>query len=298
MNYCLNDSCPEPVNEIQAQICKACGSKLLLGDRYQILRYIGKGGFGKTFLAADISSPEQSLCVIKQLLAKRRQSTMGRELFNREANILREIGHHPQIPRLIDYFTVQEQFYLVQEYIYGQTLKQEVIRAGALDEKQTKQALKEILLILQEVHRKNIIHRDIKPSNIIRRQRDRKLILIDFGLVEAFTDQIAIDNTNNQERNLSEYSVGSHGFTAPEQYALRPTFASDIYSLGVTCMYLMQVKTPEKIGIDLNTGEIMWFKDLKISEYFSNILLKMLDVSVENRFQNVAEILDILNIKY
>ena len=295
MNYCLNHACPEPSNDIQALICDACGAQLLLCDRYQILRYIGQGGFGKTFLAADISTSEQSLCVIKQLLAKRRQSTMSRELFNREANILGELGNHPQIPGLIDYFEVQEQFYLVQEYIFGQTLKQEVKRSGALDEKQTKQVLREILLILQTVHAQNIIHRDIKPSNIIRRKRDRKLILIDFGLVEDLTGQIATENINNRKKiNLSEYSVGSPGFTSPEQYALRPVFASDIYSLGVTCMYLMQVKTPEEIGIDLNTGEIMWFKNINISKYFRSILLKMLDVSLANRYQTVNEVLQAL----
>ena len=293
MSYCVNPSCPEPVNDIQAQICKACGEKLLLCDRYQILRFIGKGGFGRTFLAADVSSLQPSLCVIKQLHSKRQKSSMGKKLFEREARILGEIGNHPQIPQLIDYFEYRQQFYLVQEYIYGQNLKQEVRGQGVLDESQTRQTLRELLLILQTVHSHNIIHRDIKPSNIIRRHKDGKLILIDFGLVEEQISNFTTDDID--QIVLSEHSVGTRGFAPPEQLALRPVYASDIYSLGVTCIYLMTGKTPEDIGLNPMTGEIMWLKDLDISKSFGNILLTMLNVSVENRYQTAEEVLQALD---
>ncbi|MDJ0536678.1 MAG: serine/threonine-protein kinase [Xenococcaceae cyanobacterium MO_207.B15] len=293
MSYCLNSCCTEPVNNIQAQICETCGAKLLLCDRYQILRFIGKGGFGRTFLAADVSYLQPSLCVIKQLNSQRQKSSMARKLFEREARILAEVGNHPQIPQLIDYFEERQQFYLVQEYIYGQNLKQEIRRKGVLDEPQTRQTLRELLLILQKIHSHNIIHRDVKPSNIIRRHKDGKLILIDFGLVE---DQISKSITDDIEQiALSEQSVGTRGFAPPEQLALRPVYASDIYSLGVTSIYLMTGKTPEKIGLDPMTGEIMWFKDLNISKSFADILLKMLDVSVKNRYQTVEETLQALD---
>ncbi len=124
MSYCFNPNCSQPVNNIQNQICEACGARLLLRDRYQILRFIGKGGFGNTFLAADVSHLQPSLCVIKQLNAKRQNSSMGQKLFEREAKILGAIGDNCHIPQLIDYFEEQQQFYLVQDYIYGQNLQQ------------------------------------------------------------------------------------------------------------------------------------------------------------------------------
>ena len=292
MSYCLNPTCAEPVNNIQAKICGSCGSELLLRDRYQLLRYIGKGGFGKTFLAADIASPEQPLGVMKQLRSKRQKSSTSKKLFEREARILGEIGNHPQIPSLIDYFEDREQFFLIQEYIYGQNLRQEIKQHGTFDESQTKQALKEILLILQYVHSHKVIHRDIKPSNILRRHRDRKLVLIDFGLVEEQADQL--NNKHGKELVFSEHSVGTRGFTPPEQIALQPVYASDIYSLGVTCIYLMTGKTPEKIGLDPMTGEVMWFKDIQISPKFANILRTMLEIAVEDRYQTADEVLQAL----
>lgn len=292
MSYCLNPTCPEPINTIQAKICEACGNELLLGDRYQLLRYIGKGGFGRTFLAADLSSPEQSLGVMKQLRSKRQKSSTGKKLFEREARILGEIGNHPQIPSLIDYFEDRGQFFLIQEYIFGQNLKQEIKQHGTLSESQTKQALKEILLILKYVHSHQIIHRDIKPSNILLRHSDRKLVLIDFGLVEDQADNLSPNQ--GEERIFSEHSVGTRGFAPPEQIALQPVYASDIYSLGVTCIYLMTGKTPEKIGLDPMTGEVMWFKNIQVSPSFAKILLTMLEIAVEDRYQTAGDVLQAL----
>lgn len=293
MSYCFNPNCSQPVNNIQNQICEACGARLLLRDRYQILRFIGKGGFGNTFLAADVSHLQPSLCVIKQLNAKRQNSSMGQKLFEREAKILGAIGDNCHIPQLIDYFEEKQQFYLVQNYIYGQNLQQEVTKQGVLNESQTKQALQELLLILQQVHSHNIIHRDVKPSNIIRRRKDGKLILIDFGMVEEQTTDFTTNNL--AQMALSEYSVGTRGYAPPEQLALRPVYASDIYSLGVTAIYLMKGKKPTDIGINPMTGEVMWLKDLDISDSFGNILLKMLDVSVEKRYQTTEEVLQALS---
>ncbi len=162
-----------------------------------------------------------------------------------------------------------------------------------LNETQTKQALHELLLILQQVHSHNIIHRDVKPSNIIRRRKDGKLILIDFGMVEEQTNDFKTNNI--AQITLSEYSVGTRGYAPPEQLALRPVYASDIYSLGVTAIYLMKGKKPTDIGINPMTGEVMWLKDLDISDSFGKILLKMLDVSVENRYQTTEEVLKALS---
>ena len=142
-------------------------------------------------------------------------------------------------------------------------------------------------------HDSGIIHRDVKPSNIIRRQKDGKLILIDFGMVEEKTTDFP---SNNLAQIVpSKYSVGTRGYAPPEQLALRPVYASDIYSLGVTTIYLMTGKKPANIGLNPNTGEVMWLKDLEIGDRFGNLLSKMLDVSVEKRYQTAEEVLQDLN---
>ena len=118
MSYCLSPGCPNPENLLDAESCQACGSKLLLRDRYRVLHALGQGGFGATYLARDEVLPGQPNCVIKQL---RPNTTaphvmqMARELFEREAETLGRIGNHPQVPRLLDYFEANQEFYLVQE---------------------------------------------------------------------------------------------------------------------------------------------------------------------------------------
>ncbi len=296
MSYCLNPSCPKPVNHPKAKKCKACGSKLLLRDRYHLVKGLGKGGFGATFLAADLSLPGKPLCVIKQL----RPSTdnpnflsMARELFEREAKTLGKVGNHPQIPRLLDYFEDRQQFYLVQEFVKGNTLQQEVKKYGVFDEAKARQVLTEILIILRDIHAQKVIHRDIKPANILRREIDNKLVLIDFGVVKNQVNTIAAGN--GDQTALTAFAVGTPGFAPPEQLAMRPVYASDVYALGVTCMYLMSGKAPKNIESDPLTGEIQWFKYVDVSDTFADILLTMLEVSVKNRYKTAEEALQALD---
>ena len=297
MSYCLNPSCPKPINHPKAKTCKACGSKLLLRDRYHLVKGLGKGGFGATFLAADISLPGNPLCVIKQLRPNTENPqflSMARQLFEREAKTLGKIGNHPQIPRLLDYFEDRQQFYLVQEFVKGNTLQQEVKKNGVFDETQTKQVLKEILIILKDIHAQKVIHRDIKPANIIRREVDRKLVLIDFGVVKNQVNTVAAGNS--EQTALTAFAVGTPGFAPPEQLAMRPVYASDIYALGITCMYLMTGKAPKNMECDPITGEIDWFKNLKVSDHFVEMLSTMLEVSVKNRYKTADEALRVLDL--
>ena len=297
MSYCLNPSCPKPINHPKARKCKACGSKLLLRDRYHLVKGLGKGGFGATFLAADISLPGNPLCVIKQLRPNTDNPnflSMARELFEREARTLGKIGNHPQIPRLLDYFEDRQQFYLVQEFVKGNNLQQEIRKNGVLDEEQVKQVLKEILIILKDIHKQKVIHRDIKPANIIRREIDGKLVLIDFGVVKNQVNTIAA--RNGDQDALTAFAVGTPGFAPPEQLAMRPVYASDVYALGVTCMYLISGKAPKNMDSDPITGEIDWLKYANLSDKFADILLTMLEVSVQNRYKTAEEVLSALDI--
>ena len=296
MSYCLNPSCPKPVNHPKAKKCKACGAKLLLHDRYHLVKGIGKGGFGATFLAADLSLPGNPLCVIKQLKPNTDNPNflaMARQLFEREAKTLGKVGNHPQIPRLLDYFEDREQFYLIQEFVKGNNLQQEVKKKGVLNEEQAKQVLKESLIILRDIHAQKVIHRDIKPANIIRREIDNKLVLIDFGVVKNQVNTIA---AGGGQTALTAFAVGTPGFAPPEQLAMRPVYASDVYALGVTCMYLMSGKAPKNMDCDPLTGDIEWLKYANVSEEFGEILLTMLEVAVKNRYKTAEEALQALDL--
>ncbi|MEM7594809.1 MAG: serine/threonine-protein kinase, partial [Cyanobacteria bacterium P01_A01_bin.83] len=208
MSYCLNPSCPRPVNHPKSKLCKACGSKLLLHGRYHLVKGLGKGGFGATFLAADLALPGKPLCVIKQLRPNTDNPnflSMARELFEREAKTLGRVGNHPQIPRLLDYFEDRQQFYLIQEFVKGNNLQQEVKKEGVLNEAKARQVLQEVLVILRDIHAQKVIHRDIKPANIIRREIDNKLVLIDFGVVK---NQVNSVGAASNQTALTAFAVG------------------------------------------------------------------------------------------
>ncbi|BAQ60930.1 serine/threonine kinase [Geminocystis sp. NIES-3708] len=296
LSYCLNPDCPEPKNEPNEKVCVSCGSNLILHNRYRVIKKIGKGGFGTTFLGIDLSLPGNPFCVIKQLRANSNDPEtfqMALDLFQREAKTLGKIDH-PQIPRLLDYFEDNLHFYLVQSLVKGKNLQQEVKQNGVFNEAQAKKFLGEILPILQYVHSIKMIHRDIKPANIIRREQDGKLVLIDFGAVK---DQVNTQLAKNYGQTaFTQFAVGTMGFAPPEQLAMRPIYSSDIYALGSTCLYLMTAKSPKDIPCNELTGELLWEKEVKISNGFVKVLRKMLEVDVRLRYQSAKEVMDELDI--
>ncbi|MBD1912510.1 MULTISPECIES: serine/threonine-protein kinase [unclassified Leptolyngbya] len=298
MSYCLNPACPNPENLLDTELCQACGSKLLLRDRYRVLQELGRGGFGATFLAKDESLPGSPYCVIKQLrpaVSSPNVLQMARDLFRREAKTLGKIGNHPQVPRLLDYFESNQEFYLVQEYISGSTLQQEVKKNGPFSEAGVKQFLSEVLPMLQYIHSSQVIHRDIKPANLIRRSQDKKLVLIDFGAVK---DKVSPTRANASEQTaLTAYAIGTPGYAPPEQMSMRPVYASDIYAVGVTCVYLLTGKSPKDLDYDPTTGELMWNRHVHVSEHFATVLHKMLEMSVRHRYQNANEVLRALDLE-
>lgn len=299
MSYCLNPSCQQPENQSSSQQCHSCGSSLgNLRDRYRVMKALAKGGFGATFLAQDAGLPGEPLCVIKQLRPSANAPgilTMARELFAREAKTLGKIGTHPQIPRLLDYFEDNQQFYLVQEYINGCTLQEEIKRSGPMSEAGVKQFLSEMLEILQYIHDRQVIHRDIKPANLIRRAEDRKLVMIDFGAVK---DQVKQNVPSQPEQTaLTAFAVGTNGFAPPEQIAMRPVYASDIYAVGITCLFLLTGKAPNEFDYNPTTGEMLWEKKVHLSNHFMSVLKKMLEASVRLRYQSASEVLKALEME-
>ncbi len=298
MAHCVNPDCQHPENPTGATICESCGAELLLNGRYEIVRALGQGGFGATFLSRNRSLPGQPYCVIKQL---RPTSTapnvlrMARDLFQREAATLGKIGSHPQIPTLMDYFEDRTEFYLVQEFIKGLTLHQEIKKNGPFTEEGVRQTLSELLPMLEYIHGQQVIHRDIKPANIIRRQQDRKLVMIDFGAVKDKVNPAA--TSLSEQTALTSYAIGTPGYAPPEQMAMRPVYSSDIYAVGVTCIYLLTGKSPKDLNYNPATGEIMWQDYVNVSSHFAEVLRKMLEVSVKHRYQSSREVLQALSLE-
>lgn len=231
----------------------------MLNNRYEILKPLGRGGFGETSLAIDTRMPSRRQCVIKQL--KPDEATTGtaptpgwfEERFQREAAILEELGqNHPQIPKLYEYFSDGKNFFFVQEWIKGSTLSEKHQKEGNLSEEQVEKILRELLPVLDYIHGRKIIHRDIKPDNIILRASDGKPVLIDFGIFKE------VNNINGGNKTVP---LGTPGYMAPEQAAGHPVPSSDLYSLGLTAIFLLTGKTPQALTSDPNTGEILWRRD-------------------------------------
>lgn len=278
----------------QTQLGQMCGSKRLFGDRYEILQILGRGGFGITFLAKDAVLPGNPLCVIKQLCPKVTSPQSWQKActrFEKEARTLGKLGSHSQIPMLLDYFQANGEFFVIQEYVPGLTLAREVRQTGPQSEASVKQFLQQLLPVLQYLHKHRVIHRDIKPQNLLRCEYDGRIVLIDFGAVkEQLAD--ACENSINQIANTN--FVGTKGFAPPEQFSLRPVYASDIYALGVTCIYMLTAKSPLEFDYDPKTGEICWQHLVNISNSFAQVLAKMVKITLDDRFKTADEVIKAL----
>ncbi|WP_041596388.1 serine/threonine-protein kinase [Halothece sp. PCC 7418] len=231
---------------------------VVLNNRYRVVRELGQGGFGRTFLAVDTHLPSERSCVIKQLypiVSKPKQYQWVRERFQREAAILETLSRgNSQIPQLYAYFAEAETFYLVQEYIEGKTLTEKVAHNGVMSEQEVKKILMSLLQVLAYVHDQRIIHRDVKPDNIILRAGDHKPVLIDFGVVKE-----ALETVVDSDRTHS-IAIGTPGYMPSEQAAGRPVYSSDLYSLGLTAVFLLSGQPPQNLESDPKTGELLWRK--------------------------------------
>ncbi|AUT03523.1 serine/threonine protein kinase [Nostoc sp. CENA543] len=272
------------------KLAQMCGSDKLFRDRYQILRILGRGGFGITFVAQDAVLPGNPQCVIKQLCPKvtsKKAWQNACKRFAKEAKTLAQLGSHSQIPMLLDYFEGNGELYLVQEYVQGCNLAQEVRKNGVKTETEVKQFLQDVLPVLQYLEQHQVIHRDIKPLNLLRCADDQRIVLIDFGAVkENLLD--AINDSRNPSMNTN--FVGTMGFAPPEQLSLHPVYASDIYAVGMTCVYLLTGKNPLDMEHETQTGEVCWYKYVQVSDSFTRILNKMLKFSLRERFQKASDV--------
>jgi serine/threonine protein kinase len=263
----------------------------LNNNRYQIIDDLGEGGFGKTFLAIDTHSPAQRKCVVKLLKPINNDPAVYKivqDRFYREAVVLEQLGEeNHQIPRLFAYFNEGGEFYLVQEFIEGKTLMKKVQTEGKIPEYMVKEILINLLPVLEFIHSKGIVHRDIKPENIIIREKDGKPVLIDFGAVRETMATMVTTGGNV----TSSIVIGTPGFMPAEQAAGRPVFSSDLYSLGLTAIYLLTGKFPQELGTDNQTGKVLWIHHTNISQTLATILDKSIEYAPRDRYTNPREML-------
>ena len=277
-------------------MCQSCGSPLteLLRNRYRPIKPLGQGGFGKTYLAEDVDRLN-TRCVIKQFARQSSNKTFDKALtlFNQEAVRLNELGEHSQIPSLLAYFEHQENFYLVQQVIEGNTLLQEVKKEGPFDEDKIRSLLHYLLPVLQFIHDRKVIHRDINPTNIICRQQDHKPVLIDFGIAKQLEASLSDDTNHTGTR------IGTEGYSPIEQLRSGEAYpSSDLYSLGATCISLMTGRKPEKLYSPLE-GRWLWQEHLvasgrSVTPELAAILDRMLKDFINERYRSAAEVLQAL----
>ncbi len=287
MAYCLNSVCPQPRNPSTANFCQACGTQLTLAGRYRLKSLLGQGGFGRTFLAEDLTAEGEnpSRCVIKQIYG----NSLDEESFHSEAERLRQLGEHPQIPRLLAAIENELGQFLVQEFAPGDNLEQQVEADGPWSETQVRSLLTSLTPVLEYVHSFDIIHRDIKPANIVLKGalRDNSTgsgtqnlpMLVDFGAAKWV--RLAPAQT----------VIGSAGYAAPEQSMGQATFASDIYSLGLTCLHLLTGIHPFSL---YSAAEDRWvwqdYLSQPVEPRFAQVLNQMVVRSLQQRYESIDQV--------
>lgn len=306
--YCTRPGCPRPQNNfpdlndssmlktVQQKFCTTCGMPLILSWRYLPVRLLGQGGFGAAFLARDRYTPAMRQCVAKLLQPSvslsPAQLKIAQTLFEREAAVLEELGNeHSQIPSLLAFFELtvpslqpgknDQFFYLVQEFIDGENLEEELAVKSKFSEPEIMVVLREILKVLDFVHSRGSIHRDIKPANIMRGKNGR-LYLLDFGAVKQVT----------QTAGTSKASTGiySLGYAPPEQMTGQEVYpATDLYALGVTCITLLSGLQPTDL-FDSYKNEWNWHSRVEISSRLTGVLDRMLLSAPSQRFQSATEV--------
>ncbi len=270
----------------------------LLRDRYRIVKILGAGGFGETYLAQDTLRPGDPVCVVKQLKIvsdSLKAHRLARRLFEAEAVVLEQLGEHRQIPRLLAYFEVQQSFYLVQEMIEGKLLRDLISRTHPISQRAVVEFLSDLLPVIRFVHSQAVIHRDIKPSNIIRRSYDGHYVLIDFGAVKTISDKLSYSGIPA----TTTVGIGTQGYMPSEQANGMPSIRSDIYALGMTAIEALTGKSPQSLKRS-EDGEVIWSHRLEdISPALTKVINKMVRYDFNQRYSSAHSVLnDIQQLDY
>jgi serine/threonine protein kinase len=275
----------------------------LIQDKYRIIKTLGQNAFSETSLAIDSRWYSNRRYVIKKLrpiLGSSEGKTRKRMLVQ-EASILKRLsGENRQIPRLYEYFVQGEDFYLVREWIAGLTLKQKVEQQGTFSGKEVEQFLENILSFLKYIHRNDIVYRQLKPSTIIlaqknwlpNSQRNGLPIPIYFGGVKELE---AKSNSLKQYSLASLKGIQQPEYIPPEQEAGKSVFASDLYSLGLTSIYLLTGKNPAEFPVDIYTKKPLWYQEIpELKIHLRRVIERAICPDMSDRFTSAEEMLKAL----
>ncbi|ULP71820.1 Serine/threonine-protein kinase C [Nodularia sphaerocarpa UHCC 0038] len=251
------------------------------------MSHLGDGGFGETFVACDTHLPGLPQCVVKKLKPQATDALnleTARRLFDTEAQVLYKLGIHDRIPQLLAYFEENAEFYLVQEFIAGHDLSQELAPGKIFSQEEVICLILEILSILEFVHQEKVIHRDVNPRNLLRREEDGKLVLIDFGAVK----QIATQIISPEGQTKSTVAIGTPGYLPGEQAQGTPKFSSDIYAVGIIAIQALTGLSPNQLEIDIDTNEIIWQNQTTVSPEFAHFIDKMVCYDFRQRYASAT----------
>ncbi|MBD2612384.1 serine/threonine protein kinase [Nostoc punctiforme FACHB-252] len=279
---------------------------LTLGDRYVIVRQLGQGGFGRTYLAEDFNRFRE-LCVLKEFSPQVQTAYVvekAQELFEREASVLYKL-QHPQIPRFRELLRTnlqgREYLFLVQDYVEGETynslLHTRTKQGLRFTEAEVRQLLQQILPVLEYIHSLGVIHRDISPDNLILRAVDQLPVLIDFGGVKQVVATVASQyyQPGVMASSPSPTLLGKIGFAPPEQMQTGLVSPhSDLYALAATMLVLLTGKLPQEL-IDTYNLTWQWQREVSLSPVLGQVLDKMLSARPGDRYQSARQVLQALN---
>jgi ABC-type branched-subunit amino acid transport system substrate-binding protein/serine/threonine protein kinase len=317
--HCTRTGCANPTNQfpdlddstllktVPQRYCQECGMPLILDSRYVPIKLLRKGGFGTVFLAYDRRTPRLKRCIIKQLQFNPQfndeQIATATILFYREAEVLETLGEHPRIPRFFAFlelesppakepYVSQKFCYLVQDYIEGQDLQQELRQKDRLSITEVQEVLQQILEILEFIHHKGVIHRDIKPSNIVR-DPDGKVHLIDFGAVKQI---ISTATTLPHPTVDSLTGICTPEYAPMEQRQCSAIYpSSDLYALGVTCLHLLSGEHPPNL-FDYHSHSWQWEQvPISPTDSLRPVLERMLQETPLYRFPSASAVLTALS---
>ncbi|HBE20991.1 MAG TPA: serine/threonine protein kinase [Cyanobacteria bacterium UBA11149] len=265
--------------------CIHCGQPLLVQRvirHYQVLRILGQGGMGTTYLAWDNTGKidgKPSLLVLKEMNSDMIQIAKAQELFEREARTLKALNHSG-IPRYYDFFVEEGKKYLAMELIHGEDLEKRVVVGSPVAPREAIEWMIQTCSVLDYIHSCDppLIHRDIKPANLLLRHRDNRIFVLDFGAVKEIG-------------TLPGTRIGAEGYSAPEQERGMPVTQSDLYAIGPTLIFLITGKPPLKFWH--KRGSLYRF-DLSgvpgLDSRLRQTIERICDINLADRYQTAREV--------
>jgi serine/threonine protein kinase len=255
----------------------------LVGERYRLTRKIGEGGFGEIFIAED-TLQFNTECIVKFFVQRHAEDSpkgqKARSLFESEARILYQLKDYPQVPKLLAFLPVEG--CIVQELVDGNDLS-DAVEDRAFDEDEVLDLLTQILPILKEIHDQGIFHRDITPGNILKRHRNNEFVLIDFGISKEIQESNSSTESPKHLGPLVSTNFGTPGYHSPDMHH---SAASDLYSLGATCYYLLTKHDPDYFN------EGLWINvDMVVGKETAAIIKKLFTEDLSSRYQNAEHVL-------